>query len=105
MAKAYIHLAEHPQAADVIASSDFEDQIEILVGDDENGATTCTVTWYRVGGRLRPRVEVFDEDWGTFADAADVFEMLGDSGGSAIQSAEFCKMLDVLGYENITQAN
>jgi hypothetical protein len=102
MPRAYIHLGEHPGGADVIASSDFADQIEILVGNDDDGATTCTVTWYKVGGRLRPRVEVFDEDWGTFADAADVFEVLGQCGGSAMQPADFCEMLDELGYENIT---
>jgi hypothetical protein len=103
MAKGYIHLAAHPGGADVIASSDFADQVEILVGSEDDGATTCTITWYRVGGRLRPRVEVFDEDWGTFADAADVFEVLGQQGGSAMPPAEFCEMLDELGYEDITE--
>ena len=100
----YMHLGEHPEAAAVIAANDFEDQVEVIAGDDTDHETTCTVTWYKVGGRLRPRVEVFDEDWLTFATASDVFAAMAARQNSAIQPDEFCRMLDGLGYKNITNA-
>jgi hypothetical protein len=98
----YIHLAEHPDAAEVIAANDFADQVEIVAGESFDSESACTVTWYKLGGQLRPRVEVFDEDWSTFEAAADVFAAMAQRCGSAMQPDAFCKMLRELGYRNVT---
>lgn len=66
---------------------------------------TCTkgemaMRWYRLGGTLTPRLEIFDDAWGVIP--MDVITALAEYDNRAITPEEFASILTDMGFEDVT---
>lgn len=83
-------------------------------GDDGGTRGEMSMRWTRLGGTPTAQLRVFDDAWAVLAGFTDVIAALGKhdkgngvhrSGGPTITPLEFCALLDICGFKDITAVN
>jgi ribosomal protein S27E len=86
----------------------FDDAVLIGVYEDSDicgDGAEIEMRWVAVGSSLYPRMEMFDDSWGSLGHFRDLFDAMAQVAGQGIGMGDFCKMLEGLGYEDATEPN
>ncbi len=59
--------------------------------------------WIELGGRVVPRLEVYDDAWDALATFTELLRVMALSDGQNITPATFCSLLLSCGFEDMTQ--
>lgn len=78
---------------------------EVMFGMyDEEGYTDgeMAVRWHNLGGKLEPRLEVYDDGWAKLWEFRDVIEKMAQCNDRGISPEEFCNLLKGCGFKDLT---
>lgn len=60
------------------------------------------IEWITIGRKLTPRLRCFDDAWAALLEFSDLLEEMANVDGEDISEDAFCKILDRLGIEDMT---
>jgi hypothetical protein len=79
--------------------------MEITFGMFEKGDGTSgemSVRWEELGGKIVPCFRCFDDGWSALSLFTDLIKKMGEVDNENISEADFAKMLDECGFEDLT---
>lgn len=87
---------------------DVIDGIEVMFGMyyAQDGSTTgeMAMKWINiVGDKLSPRLECYSDAWSALARFPDLIQKLGDLDDIDLTEEQFCALLDVCGFKDLTK--
>jgi hypothetical protein len=98
----FVHGAEAWYAGTSIGS-DRVDYVCIGMYHPDGGSTgEFMVTWLKLGDKVVPRLEVFDDAWSALWKFADVLQVMAGLDNESITPNDFCLMLLGQGIEDAT---
>lgn len=83
---------------------EFKDDITFGYYDEQDGGTTgeMSMCWYELGGKVSPKLEVFDDAWSALSAFTDVIARMGELDNQNITPAQFAEELKALGFTDLT---
>lgn len=101
--RGYIHSNAAWYADAVLAPNHPGEVFFGLYYPDGSTAGDMTVEWSMPSDRYVPALHVYDDGWGVLFGFADVLEALADHANQHIGPAQFCAILDRLGFADLTE--
>jgi len=98
----FIHTARAYYGQNILVHADYVDEVSIVKAYDDECDWEFNIRWYELGGKVCPRIEVFDDAWRCFFEV-QIFELLGACGVSrhgekSMTPTQFCSELLQMGF-------
>lgn len=104
--RGFTHLSASWYGKACLAHDEYLDQVMIGFYHPEGGTTgEFAVRWMTVGGKVTPRLEVFDDAWHALYEFRDVLAKLAEHDSEDMPPSAFCALLVGCGVEDMTQRN
>lgn len=101
--KAYIITSQAWYAKSALSNADYLDDVTFGFYSPEGGTSgEMSVKWERLGGKIAPKLECFDDAWHTLAQFKDVVEAMAEVDDEAISPQQFCQLLERCGFVDRT---
>ena len=79
---------------------------QIMIGDYPDGGGTrgeFSIDWELLGGKLIPRLKVYDDAWKVLSEETTLLQKLGELNDKNSSQEDVSRMLVSIGYVNLTE--
>jgi hypothetical protein len=102
--RSYIHTSAAWYGGANVLRDGVEDEVMIGMYDPDGGTTgEFAVRWYKLSGKLTPKLEAYDDAWSALLQFQDVLAMMAELDGEDPSPAEFCRILEDAGVKDTTE--
>ena len=102
--KGFVHLARSWYSSSAARCGGIVDEVMFGFYYEDGGTSgEIAMTWDKLGGKIVPQLQVYDDAWNALGEFKDVIDMMAEVDGENIPPNKFCEILLACGFQDDTQ--